>query len=127
MPFARAACLTLVVLSGLAFAPAKALAEAAPAAARVERDIAVDDVKPHVEFLASPRMAGRSGDTARVAADYIRRHFEKLGLDPLFGESWYQNIPAPRTEDDGSGVMGRNVGAWLPGRDPARRDEFIIV
>lgn len=119
---------TMIACALAAFPCRSAFAEAPVARQRKAiADVAVADVKPHVEFLASPRMAGRSGETARVAAEYIRRHFEKFGLEPLFGKNWFQTIPAPRGEDDGTGVMGRNVGGWLPGRDPARRDEFIIV
>lgn len=107
--------------------PVFCAAETPVEAPRTLRAITVADVKPHVEFLAAPRMAGRSGETARAAADYIRGHFERLGLKPLFEGSYYQEIPASRAEGVEGGVMGRNVGAILPGRDPARRDEYIIV
>ncbi|MEX0704219.1 MAG: M20/M25/M40 family metallo-hydrolase [Planctomycetales bacterium] len=122
-PAWAAGMLLWLAAAGSAFAATPADAPKA----RTAREIAPADVRPHVEYLASPRLAGRSGDGARAAAEYVRRHFEKCGLEPLFDGGYFQEIPAPRTEGDGPGVMGRNVGAWLPGSDPRRRDEFIIV
>lgn len=85
------------------------------------------EVRPHIEFLASDSLKGRSGADAVAASEYLRRHFQKLGLKPLFEGSYFQNIPGPKTEAGDSTIYGRNVGAWLPGSDPMLRDEFIIV
>src|SRR5579863_1980824 len=52
--------------------------------------ISADAVRPHVEYLASPRLEGRG--TARgkkLARDYLCRQFEELQLEPLFGKSGY--------------------------------------
>lgn len=89
--------------------------------------IKVADVKPHIEFLASEPLKGRSGEDALIASDYLRQHFRKLGLQPLFGESYFQNIPGPKTEAGEATIYGRNVGAWLPGSDESLRNEFVIV
>ena len=96
------------------------------------------DVRPHVEYLASPELQGRSGAGARLAAKYIVSHFRKWGLKPLFkpdgrsktAGSYYQPIPGRPITKNGHRVrplIGRNVGAWIPGRDPALRDDMVIV
>ena len=90
--------------------------------------ISIADVEPHVRFLANPALRGRSGDEAVVAAHYLRRHFQKIGLRPLFPDGeYFQFIPGRKDENGVPKVMGRNVGAWLPGSDPKLRDEFIMV
>lgn len=77
-------------------------------------------IRPHIAFLTQQQ--GRSGAGAERAAGYIRDHYQKLGLKPLFENgSYYQPIPG---RDQ---VMGRNVGAIVKGTDPKLRDEFIIV
>ena len=81
-----------------------------------------------MRFLANPALRGRSGDEAVVAAHYLRRHFQKIGLRPLFPDGeYFQFIPGRKDENGVPKVMGRNVGAWLPGSDPKLRDEFIMV
>ncbi|MEO1999590.1 MAG: hypothetical protein ABGZ17_30465, partial [Planctomycetaceae bacterium] len=70
-------------------------------------------VTRHVQFLASPEMRGRSGPTARKAAEYIRTHFQQVGLAPLFAGGYFQSIPAGAGEE--AADLGRNVGGWLPG------------
>lgn len=89
--------------------------------------IRAEDVRPHIEHLASDQFKGRSGEDALAAADYLRTHFKQLGLKPLFGESYYQNIPGPKTKANEPTIYGRNVGAWLPGSDETLKDEFVIV
>jgi hypothetical protein len=85
-------------------------------------------VRPHVEFLADPALRGRSGRDARKAADYIVERFRELKLQPLFPqESFYQPIPGKGEPDQPPPLLGTNVGAWLEGSDPARKDEFIVI
>ncbi|MHC4879465.1 MAG: M28 family peptidase [Planctomycetota bacterium] len=89
--------------------------------------IDADDVRPHVELLASDLLEGRRGQAGLRAARYLVTHFREIGLQPLFGRSFYQPIPGPDREDGTKTVYGQNVGAWLPGSDERLRDEFIIV
>jgi len=86
--------------------------------------IAVTDVKPHVEWLADPARRGRSGDSARKSANYLRDHFRRLKLRPLFGESYFQALPGRKDEKQQPRTIGQNVGAVLPGR---RSDEIVIL
>ncbi len=108
----------------------KADAAKKPAGAALEFDgeISADDVRPHVEFLASDELQGRSGAQALVAANYIRTRFEKLGLKAVFAEdNYFQPIPGRKDEDGKPRIFGRNVAGWIPGSNPALRDEFVII
>lgn len=86
-----------------------------------------EDVRPHVEYLASDDLRGRSGVWGQAAARYIEDHFRKMKLLPLFDGEFLQKIPGPPREDGRKTIYGQNVGAWLPGSDPKLRDEFVIV
>ena len=103
-----------------------------------EGPITAAQVRPHIEYLASPELKGRSGPGARLAAKYIVAHFRKWGLKPLFKQggrsktsgSYYQAIPGRPVMRQGRRarpLLGRNVGAWIPGRDPALHDDVVIV
>lgn len=90
-----------------------------------------EHVRPHVEFLASRELAGRSGVNSGKAADYLTKQFRACKLRPLFADgSFDQPIPTS-AEDDSSDeslrIVGRNVGAWLEGSDPKLRDELIVI
>jgi Zn-dependent M28 family amino/carboxypeptidase len=90
--------------------------------------IEAHEVRPHVEFLASDELRGRRGRDALKAAEYLRAHFERLELQPLFSDGdYFQSIPGPPRDDGTETRYGQNVGAWLPGSDPKLRDEFIVV
>ena len=56
--------------------------------------IRVEDVRPHIEHLASDQFKGRSGEDALAAADYLRTHFKRLGLKPLLFKSndWREKV-----------------------------------
>ncbi len=104
-----------------------------PLVAPLPRDsfdnITAASIRPHVEYLASPRLRGRRGMGAWLAAEYIGKQFKSLGLKPLFAtDGYFQPIPGVIDQPDGQrSIIGRNVGAWLPGSDPSVKDEFIIV
>lgn len=84
-------------------------------------------IRPHVEYLAGDKLRGRAGADARHAADYIVSHYRKCGLQPLFGDQFYQIIPGKGADGETPIVAGRNVGAVLQGCDPQLKDECIIV
>lgn len=86
-------------------------------------------MRVHVEYLASPRLEGRgTPEGKQLAIDYITREFEALQLEPLFGKSGFlQEIPGPRSSNQERRILGRNIGACLPGSDPALRDEYVIL
>ena len=90
-------------------------------------DFKPDDMRPHVEYLASDDLRGRRGIGGQAAARYIEDHFRKLELLPLFDGDYLQKIPGPPRDDGRKTIYGQNVGAWLPGSDPELRDELVIV
>jgi hypothetical protein len=87
-----------------------------------------------VEWLAAParegRGTGRPGDAAATA--WIAERLEEAGLSPAFAAGYLQPFEAPaRVRAAGQlrseRVQTANVAAILPGRDPARRGECVIV
>jgi hypothetical protein len=116
-------------------------AQAEEAASVWEGPIQPQHVRPHVEFLASEKLAGRAGAGAAEAAEYVRKQFEQLRLKPLFANgSFEQPVPGtgidnhkPADSENGGAtkneprIAGRNVGAWIEGSDTRLRDELIVL
>lgn len=133
MTYTRLIPLRLAVLACLMAAGELAADEGLPAksaqSAASSGQIRPEAIRAHVEYLASPELEGRGTVRGkRLAAEYIRRRFEELKLEPLFGAGGYfQEIPGGKTKEGGSTVAGRNIGAVLPAGDRALRDEIIIV
>jgi hypothetical protein len=80
-------------------------------------------LKAHVETLASPAFAGRRDEGAAKARAYLIEEFHKLGLAPLFGGSFAQDVTGKGPDD----VLGVNVGVKLEGTDPTLRDRWLIL
>jgi hypothetical protein len=115
--------LTLTLSLGLA-------GDAMPSAAaenELSEAITVPELKAHVYRLASPEFLGRRGPGAARASKHIAAAFERLKLQPAFGESYFQDIPWLLGDDDKKGFVGRNVAAVLPGSDPKLKDEWVII
>jgi Peptidase family M28 len=100
----------------------------ADAETELSADIRVEELKAHVYRLASPEFLGRRGPGAARTARHLAEAFERLKLQPAFGPSYFQEIPSliSRDKEEG-GFVGRNVGAVLPGSDPALKDEWIVL
>ncbi len=128
-------------LVGLLICVGLPLAQAEEAASVWEGPIQPQHVRPHVEFLASEKLAGRAGAEAAEAAEYVRKQFEQLRLQPLFANgSFEQPVPGigfdndkPVELENGGAttneprIAGRNVGAWIEGSDTRLRDELIVL
>ena len=74
-------------------------------------------------WLAHDMNHGRatgSIDAIRTAR-YIETHFQKYGLEPLCGNSFYQPFPA----DSASNAAGRNIIGIVPSAVPS--DEYSII
>src|SRR5713101_24123 len=101
-----------------------------PFAAEMElsEDITVAELKAHVYRLASPEFLGRKGPGAARTARHLAAAFERLKLEPAFGDSYFQPIPWLLADDDHKdSFIGRNVGAVLPGSDPKLKDEWVLL
>ncbi len=77
----------------------------------------------HVYFLASDSLRGRnagSEDAAKAAA-YIVKQFEEIGVEPFFGEGYYQPF-----EKYGTNTY-KNVVGVIRGTDPMLKEEYIVI
>jgi hypothetical protein len=113
---------TRVAFSPAPLTPRKALA-AAPEKFSVSR------MQSDIRYLASENMAGRGLDTNELehAATYIAAQFEAAGLK-AGGDagSWFQVWQEHVAEVDRS-VTLKNVIGVLPGSDPARAGESVVI
>jgi len=83
----------------------------------------------HVEYLASDETEGRGVGTAGLdlAIEYVARVFQAAGLEPGGDDGSYFQV---WTEPDGPGgepVELRNVIGVLPGTDPERAGESVVL
>jgi hypothetical protein len=99
----------------------------AEAEAELSEDITVAELKAHVYRLASPEFLGRKGPGAARTARHLAAAFERLKLQPAFGDSYYQPIPWLLGDDHKESFIGRNVGAVLTGTDPKLKDEWVLL
>jgi len=83
-----------------------------------------------IEYLASPALAGRLTGTSGndSAAAYIARRYAALHLVPLDTDFQQRFIARPPAHFGPSpSLRTQNVFAVLPGRDPALREQFVVV
>jgi hypothetical protein len=83
-----------------------------------------DRIRQHIVYLAGEELGGRRGAGSQQAAEYLKKEFQALKLEPLFDGDFFQSVPGSekfRVAD------GRNVGAVLPGSDPKLKEEYIII
>jgi hypothetical protein len=112
----------------VAFWTACAAAFSNTAESELSPEIHTYELRAHVSRLASPEFLGRRGPGAARTARHLAEAFKRLDLKPAFGDSYYQPIPSLLTEGTSkASVIGRNVGAILPGSDPKLKDEWIIL
>lgn len=53
------------------------------------------EILEHIKFFASDELEGRMTGSEKIkqAADYIKKEFEKAGLEPVFNGSYFQEFP----------------------------------
>jgi hypothetical protein len=105
-----ASALVLALLTRLALAPVPAHAQV-PAQEPVQAHphdpttavISSEEMQRHVDFLASDQLAGRDAGKpgAELAADYVARHFARLGLQPV-ADGWQVPFDLPGGAGPGS-------------------------
>ena len=98
-------------------------------------------IKADVDFLADDALAGRHPESLGHAAarDHILGEIEEIGLEPAGQDGGYLHtftLPEPITRyalDESGAVVeiaattGVNIAALLPGVDPARASETIVL
>src|SRR5262249_17492642 len=95
------------------------------AEAELPVEIRADELKAHVYRLASREFLGRKGPGAARASQHLAAAFERLGLRPAFGDSYFQ--PIPWLVGRKGSFAGRNVGAGWPGRDPQPPPQRVLL
>jgi len=77
-------------------------------------------LEQHVYTLASDSLRGRQAGTvyARMAADYIVRQFEEIGIEPYFENSYLQTFRKGKFQ---------NIVGIIRGYDADLKDEYIVV
>ncbi|GIX03400.1 MAG: hypothetical protein KatS3mg113_0406 [Planctomycetaceae bacterium] len=91
-------------------------------------DVRMEQLRPHLEFLTHPDLRGRTGAGARRVADYLAEWFQQHHLCPLFPErEFFQSIYGVANEHEERPLLGQNVGGFLPGTDPQKAEEMIIL
>lgn len=82
--------------------------------------ITSNELKSHIEFLASDSLEGREAGSqgGQAAGTYIRNELQKNGLQPGAGEEGYFQ------EFDGG---FRNIIGILPGNDPELKKEYVVI
>ena len=65
-------------------------------------EISAEDFRAHVKVLASDDFGGREpgSDGEQKTVQYLREQFERLGLEPGNGDSYFQTVPMTGTEVD---------------------------
>lgn len=102
------ASLVLFTLTACAKAPASDIAPEATRPVVVHHgfgpEISAEDVAAHVKMLASDEFAGRAPGSIgeQKTADYVVAQFQRLGLQPGNGDSWFQTVPMVETTADAS-------------------------
>jgi hypothetical protein len=110
-----AAALALAACS-MAPEPAATADTAAPAPAAEHGfgpEISAEDFAAHVKVLSSDEFGGRAPGTEgeQKTADYLVAQFQRLGLQPGNGDSWFQEVPmVVTTADEATSTAAITVG-----------------
>lgn len=99
---ALSACSPAPEPAAIADAPAPAAAPSADHGFGPE--ISAEDFAAHVKVLSSDEFGGRAPGTAgeQMTADYVVAQFQRLGLKPGNGDSWFQEVAMVETTADES-------------------------
>jgi Zn-dependent M28 family amino/carboxypeptidase len=108
-------------------APVAADAPQSPAAPHTfEPAITAADLAAHIQTLASDDFEGRSpgGPGERVTTAYLKAQFERIGLEPGNGDSFFQSVPMVETRVQPGAVVSFSI----KGQDivPAYGDQVVV-
>lgn len=128
-PAIRQLTLALPLLVALGCAWAGSGSTSAPVPAPTYAD--ANSLRSDIDYLASDKLEGRRTGTPGndSAAAYIARRFAALHLEPL-EPGYLQHFvarPVPMHGMAAEVLPSENVAAVLPGRDPALRNEYVVV
>lgn len=80
-------------------------------AAQAKKAVTVDNLKRHVEYLSSDLCEGRKpfSKGAERAVDYLVQEMKAIGLKPIDGDSYLQEVPLVLSRTQCPEVMGLNT------------------
>ena len=109
---ALAATLVVVGCKRDAEAPAAPAKPAATAAFAFKPAIDAGDFGEHVRVLASDGFEGRAPGSPgeEQTIQYLKAQFERMGLEPGNGDSWFQTVPMMETTADPQTTMTLEAG-----------------
>lgn len=95
-------------------------------------EITENELKDHIQFLASEKNAGRYPGTKanRDVVKYITKDFKKQGLLPLekgYQQKFKARLRVDKGEPEKHLAKTSNVVAYLEGNDPVLKNEYIIL
>lgn len=110
----------LIATAALWFGTLEARADDPPELKAALASVTVEELKKHVEFLASDTLQGREAGTVgnHAAGTYLVTELKKSALKPMGdGGEWFQYF---------NGNM-RNILGVLPGSDESLKNEWVLV
>ena len=77
--------------------------------------IRAEDLKAHIQTLASDEFEGRSpgGIGERMTTTYLKSEFERLGLKPGNGDSFFQPVPMVETRVQPGAAVSFKIGEQI--------------
>ncbi len=68
----------------------------------------IEYFKKHTTYLSSDKLEGRGKGSRGIilAAEYISKQFESIGLDPIYKNSYFQRFPYPDQDQLESNIVG---------------------
>jgi len=114
------------------FAAALAVAACHTSALSPSANPAADSlsIRHDIEYLASPRLAGRLTGTSGndSAAAYLARRYLSFGLKPASPDFIQRFVARPPAHSGQTiSLPTQNVVAMLPGRDAKLRNEYVVI
>jgi Zn-dependent M28 family amino/carboxypeptidase len=107
--------------------PEPAAAAPAPGDHGFGPEISAEDFAAHVKVLASDEFGGRApgSEGEQKTADYLVAQFQRLGLQPGNGDSWFQDVPMVETTAD---VAASSAKIVVGGQDlaPAFGTDYVM-
>ncbi|GAO42391.1 M28 family peptidase [Flavihumibacter petaseus] len=84
--------------------------------------VVVEAIRQHIVFLADDQLEGRRAGTKgeQLAADYIIRQFESIGLQPKAEQGWQQTFPI----NDGKDYKGASY-LFINGNEVEKHNYFV--
>ena len=84
---------------------------ATPDGEKAKKVVTIDNLKKHVEYLSSDLCEGRKpfSKGAERAVEYLAQEMKSIGLKPIQGDSYLQEVPLVLSQTQCSEVMAINT------------------